>query len=347
MMKKYIYIIGVGVCSFLSGCSNDMLQPDSGEERAPIIFNASGITVSTEGQTMTKATDNEFPNSGEIAIVAANATSATADWSSIYMDHVAATAADKADGKHAVTPATVYYWPFNPDEYLSFVAYSPRIGETVTAVSGNETKLRIAGPGSSTDYTYPDLLCTAVVGPCNKTHGEVALPFSHVMAQVEINVIAIDKDGNEITNPGISITNLSLKTKVAGGTFDLSSNAWALDDAAGNYPANSFHTFINSSTAIPKKNMSCLLLPGTEGNVQVSITVTDASGGPITKTATINEFKTGTDPTQTSAALERGKKSVLTFKVKLIDVTTGDDTITLQGDLAPWDYKGESKVTIE
>lgn len=346
-MKKYIYIIGVGACSFLSGCSNDMLQPDSDEERAPIIFNASGITVSTEGQTMTRATDNKFPNSGEIAIVAANATSTTAHWSNIYMDHVAATAADKADGKHAVTPtdnSTVYYWPFNPDEYLSFVAYSPRIGGTVTAVSGDKTKLRIVGPGSSsTDYTYPDLLCTAVVGSYNKTHGEVTLPFSHVMAQVEINVIAIDKSDKEIDDSGISITNLSLKTKVAGGTFDLANNAWTLDAAAGDYPANSFRTFISSSTAIPQKNMSCLLLPGTEGNVQVSITVTDASGGAITQTATISEFKTG----QTPAALERGKKSVLTFKVKLTDVATGDNTITLQGDLAPWDYKGESKVTIE
>lgn len=346
-MKKRCSIYLVAGTFLLSGCSNDLQQPETDGERTPIVFSASGITVSAEEQT--RAAGDAFPNSGEITIVAAEATSTTADWGKLYMDHVAATAATEASSKHSVTTdgSTVYYWPFNPDEYLSFAAYSPRT-DGMLSIQTDKSKLRVAPTEGNSTYTYPDLLCTPVVEPCNKTHGEVELPFEHVMAQVEINVTAINDRGEEIEEPtpAITITSLTLATKVAGGTFDLSSNSWTLDDAVTYFPATPFCTLIEGQK-IPQKG-TCLLLPNTETNVQVSIKLTDASGAEVTKTATVNEFNTGSNGNVLSAKLERGKKSVLNFKVKLKDITTGNtEAVILQGDLAPWDYKGESSVTIE
>lgn len=336
-------MVSLGVV-LLSACSNDMLQAESDDELTPIVFNASGITASMEGQAQTRAKNDKFPNSGKIAIVAAHATSAVADWNSLFMDHAGATAANEdAERKHSVTidGNTPYYWPFNPDEYLSFVAYSPK-ADNMLSICGDRTKLRVAPAQGITTFTYPDLLCTTVIGPQNKTKSSIELPFEHAMAQIEINVIAIDDKGNEFTpSPAISITSLTLDTKIAGGTFDLASNSWSLDT-----PAKVFSTFCTLITNddIPKKGVSYLLLPGTEADVQVTITMSDASGATVTESYAINEFKTS----GTSAILERSKKSVLTIKVKPKDISTGNtDAIILQGDLAPWDYKGESKVTIE
>ena len=93
---------------------------------------------------------------------------------------------------------------------------------------------------------------------------------------------------------------------------------------------------------------SCLLLPTANGtdmteNVQVNITLKDASGS-VSYSYPISAFQTtGNVP----VTLKRGKKTALTIKVRLKDISTGNNTITLQGDLEPWDYKGESKVTIE
>ena len=354
MLKKYsIYIMGIGAL-LLSGCSNDTLQPETDGERSPITFKASGVNVSIEEQTQTRTIGDNFPYSGEIAIVAANATAATADWSNLYMDHKHATAAaEDANGKHTVVTegSDVYYWPFNPEEYLSFTAYSPREGGTLAIESSSRTQLRVS-PNSNTTSSDPyiDLLCTPVLGRFNKTQKSVELPFSHAMAQVEINVIAIDKEGNKVNvpNPPIAVEKLTLSTKIEEGVFDLAVNEWKFDTPSDNF--SELCTLIKENKSIPLQDMpSCLLLPTANGtdmtaNVQVNITLKDASGS-VSYSYPISAFQTtGNVP----VTLERGKKTALTIKVRLKDISTGNtDAIILQGDLEPWDYKGESKVTIE
>lgn len=338
MIKKYsIYIACIGSL-LLSGCSNDLLQTEGDDELVPIVFSASGITVSMEEQVQTKATD-DFPHNGKMTIIAANANSTTVDWSSLYADPIPATAESKVEEKHPVSITTgSLLWPSHTGGHLGFVAYSPQTHEMLTIAGADKTKLRIAPGNGVSTFIYPDLLCTRPTGPYDKTHGEVELPFDHVMAQVEINVIAIDNAGNEIETapaPPITITSLTLDTKIAGGTFHLAERRWEVDKPTGTFPA--FCTLIANEN-IPPKGVSCLLLPGTEENVQVNIELKDASGATVTASHAINEFMTGT----TAASLERGKKSVLTIKVKPEDIS-----IALEGDLEPWDYKGNSEVTIE
>ncbi|MEL5891878.1 fimbrillin family protein [Bacteroides sp. GD17] len=352
MMKKYsIYIMGIGAL-LLSGCSNDTLQPETDGERSPITFKASGVNVSIEEQTQTRTIGDNFPYSGEIAIVAANATAATADWSNLYMDHKHATAAaEDANGKHTVVTegSDVYYWPFNPEEYLSFTAYSPREGGTLAIESSSRTQLRVS-PNSNTTSSDPyiDLLCTPVLGRFNKTQKSVELPFSHAMAQVEINVIAIDKEGHEVNvpNPPIAVEKLTLSTKIEEGVFDLAVNEWKFDAPLA--APNEICTLIENKSIPLANKVSCLLFPSTNDtdmteNVQVNITLKDASGS-VSYSYPISAFQTtGNVP----VTLKRGKKTALTIKVRLKDISTGNNTITLQGNLEPWDYKGESKVTIE
>lgn len=342
MIKKCsIYIACIGAL-LLSGCSNDLLQAEGDDALVPIVFTASGISVSVEEQAQTKAT-TDFPHDGQMTIIAANADASSVDWSSLYADPIPATAGSKNGGKHPVSITTgSLLWPSHTGGHLGFVAYSPQTHEMLTTTNADKTKLGIAPRNGVSTYIYPDLLCTTPTSPLNKTHDEVELPFDHVMAQVEINVIAIDDKGVEITPaPPITITSLTLDTKTAGGTFNLTDGTWSIDA-----PADAFSTFCTliAGKNIPQKGVSCLLLPGTEENVQVSIELEDASGATVTAAHAINEFKTGI----TAASLERGKKSVLTIKVKMKDISTGNtDAIILQGDLVPWDYKGESNVTIE
>lgn len=333
MIKKCsIYIACIGAL-LLSGCSNDLLQAEGDDALVPIVFTASGISVSVEEQAQTKAT-TDFPHDGQMTIIAANADASSVDWSSLYADPIPATAGSKNGGKHPVSITTGnLLWPSHTGGHLGFVAYSPQTHDMLTT---DKTKLRIAPRNGVSTYIYPDLLCTTPTSPLNKTHDEVELPFDHVMAQVEINVIAIDDKGVEITPaPPITITSLTLDTKTAGGTFNLTDGTWSIDA-----PADAFSTFCTliAGKNIPQKGVSCLLLPGTQENVQVSIELEDASGATVTASHAISEFKTGT----TDASLERGKKSVLTIKVKPKDIS-----IALEGDLEPWDYKGNSEVTIE
>lgn len=313
-----------------------MPQPESEGGLVPVTFSASGISVSVEEQVQTKATD-EFPHNGQMTIIAANANSTTVDWSSLYADPIPATAGSKNEGKHPVSITTgSLLWPSHTGGCLGFVAHSPQTHEMLTIADANKTKLRIAPGNGVSTYIYPDLLCTTPTSPLDKTYGEVELPFDHVMAQVEINVIAIDNAGNEITPaPPITITALTLDTKTAGGTFLLAESRWEVDA-----PVDAFSTFCTliAGKNIPQKGVSCLLLPGTEESVQVSINLEDASGATVTASHAISAFKTG----NTAASLESGKKSVLTIKVKPEDIS-----IVLEGDLEPWDYKGNSEVTIE
>lgn len=351
MIKKYsIYIACIGSL-LLSGCSNDLLQTEGDDALVPIVFSASGITVSMEEQVQTKAT-TDFPHNGEMMIIAANANSTTINWSSPYTGPIPATAGSKNGEKYPVSITTgSLLWPSHTDGYLGFVAYSPRAGGMLSVViDSNNTKLRIAPGGNVSTFTYPDLLCTDPIGPLSKGNGEVKdgevnLPFNHVMAQVEINVIAIDDKGEEITTPAspITITSLTLETQTAGGTFNLTDGTWSIDNPVGTF--STFCTLITNED-IPQKGVSCLLLPGTEDNVQVSISLEDASGATVSASHVISEFSTTAASLKkeetTPASLEKGEKSVLTIKVKMKDIS-----IALEGDLAPWDYKGNSEVTIE
>lgn len=355
MMKKHIYIIGACSLLFLSGCNNDVVNPD--DERVPIAFSAEIPSASVEAQT--RATD--FPNSGSIAVVAANATSTTPTWSSLYLDHVIATVGDKdVSSIYPVSFTSTQYWPFNPDEYLSFVAYSP-----ITHSSLTHTGVGLTVDITGKVYSFPDLLYTAPVGPYNKdynsydgTKGKISLgDFKHAMSRLAVKVIVVDQDGNVLPSNAhpvnqLKISSLIVKTNVTQGGFDLVSSQWALTNSG---TLQTVYTLASSSSmsSVPYDNTDtsvCYLLPSTSSINTVALSsitfkVKDNNtnievGGDYP----LDQFEQ-TDGSPVT--LEIGKTTILLIKLQYTAIPPISPTVQLQGQLVEWNYKGTSTVTIE
>lgn len=361
MKKKSIYL-GVAVL-FFSGCSSDTLLPETDAERVPIQFSVSDVSTSTDAETLTRAA-TDFPNSGNIAVLAANTEANTAtttiDWNSsnLYLNHAAASVGEKSSDKYPVTLSTnPQYWPFNADKYLSFAAYSPTSARTADA-----NTLTATATGQA---PFPDLLYSTPTVVYNKNTGKEGVEltrFKHAMARVVIKVIPVNENGNEISsynNDNFKITKLNIQTKATTGTFDFLAEtpAWTIT------PATDFTTVYNlidassySDTKAVKlpynsSNMECYLLPTTVNNTLASskvefelsdkaYTYTYATGSD----GSLDEFKDGIN----NITLDMGKTTTLTIKVKVMDIQNGgeSDNILLQGTLKDWDYKGNSTVTI-
>ena len=363
MMKKYIYSIGACLL-LLSGCNNEVANPDN--ERVPISFSAEIPSISVE-EAQTRATD--FPNSGSIAVVAANSTSSTlinsTDWSSgnVYLNHLTASVGDKNGTIYPVTFGSTQYWPFDPDKYLSFVSYSPAIHSSLTH-SATDLTVNITGKS----YSFPDLLYTAPVGPFNKEYsynserGRAYLgEFKHAMAKLVVKVIAVDQNGTLITNSAthplnnVQITSLAIKTKVTFGTFNLINSEWALSDPTSS-TLQTVYTLVSSSTpvAVPYTNEAssvCYLLPVTSDVNTVNFGSVEFYLKDISQNTTIGGDFPLSDFEQTGGitpvTLENGKITILTIKLQFTAIPPISPTVQLEGQLVDWNDKGTSVVTIE
>lgn len=355
----------------VSGCGDDLAAPEAEGELVPITFSTSIRTsVSTEParEAQTKAEDAipTFPNSGNIAIIAANGGSETTptDWAAgnLFLSHAAATASigTLTDGTttYPIKLSAPTYWPFDPDKYLGFVAYSPA---SHTALTNNgSTELTVTANG--TDKIFPDLLYTTPTTGYNKVSGKNGVSlgeFKHAMAKLVIKVIPIDAiTGLEVTGDVIKdlkITKLDIQTKVTTGNLDLNSDtpAWVLTDPETSASAIKMYTLVSTDTALPYNSEGkgeYYLFPATNGvNTvelsQIGFTLKDGSITSVDETYAISEFKVNQDE---SVKLEMGKITTLNIKVKVTSIETGDDdNTTLEGTLIDWVYKGNSDVTIE
>lgn len=367
MIKKSFYIIGIS--ALLAGCSNDMLQPEMESDLVPITLSTPSVVMSTDTEVQTRAgATTDFPNSGSIAVVAAKTTSGAAqtDWSSsdnFHLNHAAATAGVKSNNQYPVTFSPVQYWPFDDDTYLSFAAYSPG---SAKSTSINASTLKVT---ASTSAPFPDLLYSTPTTAYNKETGKSGVEltqFKHAMARLVIKVVPIDKSGNEITDynsDNFKITKLGIQTKVTTGDFDFINPAWTLTTPGTSASHTSVYSLISASgygDSNAKKlpydssdsNKEYYLLPATDDVNTVELSKIDfelkdksytysyATGND----GSLDEFKNASD---SSVKLEMGKTTVLTIKVKVVDIENGgENNIILYGTLKDWEYKGNSTVTI-
>lgn len=368
----FLILIYIGFSA--SGCGNDIATPETGDKLVPITF-SSDISTSVNTKTATpmqakaESTDPQFPNSGKIAIVAANATSSAIKpegWaeSNLLLNHSEATANAWNGTSFPVTinDGTTYYWPFNPDEYLTFAAYSPATDATMkknkeeSSLGDSELQIEV----NTSNAKFPDLLYSTPTTCWNKTHGNVSLTqFKHAMARLVIRVVGVDKNGEEIKDyanaANLEITKLNVLTKVTKGVFDFITPDWTLATPT----LTDFHTLHSFSfTAADKgklpydssKEQEIYILPATTNvnTVELSKIEFEIKDAVLAygkaEGYRINEFK---DDKGTPVVLNMGETTVLTIKIKIMEVSTGDtDNIVLKGDLADWDYMGESSVTI-
>lgn len=365
-MKKHIYTIMMGTLGLfaLSGCDSNAVAPDEGQQ--PILFSA-GLPEAQTSATGTRAVNTPFMDN-QIAIVAANAaigtpTSPVTNWTStLYLNHeignVGAKTYVNGYDEYPITLANApKYWPFNPNEYLSFVAYSPVAGKS--NITRTDMTLTVA---HGTDGTFfPDLLYTGTMGNYNKTNKAVRLDFQHAMAKVVVKVMALDKDGNEMTDntklplKNLHITSLVLNTKVTTGTLGLVSSQWTLTDPGSSASSSVAYTLVSAATptSVPYTNSAtsvCYLLPATSAVNTVALSsltiklkedgITDEVGGEFP----LSSFKQIDGKPVT---LEMGKTTVLLVKLQYSDIPTDNVKIKLMGQLVEWDYKGTSTVVIE
>lgn len=361
-------MLGVGGCLFLSSCSNDVATVE-GDSVLPILFTASQTGVATEAHTRSDI-PAAFPNAGNIAIIASNSSSATApsDWgnSNLYLNHAAATAgtgvAKDVVTIYPVSLNTKVYWPFEPDKYLGFIAYSPATHASLTHDNATaSTELAVSIDGSSKKFF--DLLYTLPTATAyNKTTGKDGVPlgeFKHAMAGLVIKVTPVDATdpSKEVTDANaikdMKIVKLDIQTKVTSGKLDLNSGApeWTL--TAPQSSSTVVHTLISTSTGLPYNKDGAIisyLFPATSSANTVELssigfTLKDGSITSVDNAYSINDFKI---KDQEPVRLEMGKITVLNIKVKVATIQTGDDdTTTLEGTLIDWVYKGNSSVTIE
>lgn len=384
-MKRtdYIYSTLLGLLLVFASCDKEAVDtPDVGEN-VPITLSAPSLPVSVDIETKATSaprgiqTRAETINGRSIGVVAVNSNATTllenVNWvDNYYLDHVRANGTNTPlNGEEEVKFAATQWWPFNPNEYLAFVAYSPYTNDSRVEREDASNTLKVS---ASATNSFPDFVYTEPVGSWNKETAKTAPgkavslgEFQHAMAKLDIEVILVDKDGDPIPqaqfpNPNrLRITQLGVSTEVKHGEFNLlqttSPKEWTALETGGT--EQTVRTHISSSTTLTHNlplYTGCILLPGTEDKSYVNITVRELHPTSSTEITTVNrkakisEFEVSPG---VGAALEMGKITKLTIKVKYVSIPTPPDPdnpnieLILQGQLVEWDYKGESTVTIE
>ncbi len=365
MMKKYIYSIMIGAFGVLSlsGCNNDVVEPDEGQQ-VPIMFSANLPSVTVESQT--RATT--FSNEDKVAIVAANATAVSpipTNWTSdnLYLNHETGTIGnatwEHGYAEYPITLSSLKYWYFEPNKYLSFVAYSP-IPSVDIRVTRPNSDMKLTVNGAAPGF-FPDLLYTGTIGNYNKTRVSVLFDFKHAMARLAVKVIVVDQDGNILPSNAhpvnqLKISLLVVNTKVTQGNFDLVSSQWTLANPGTSY--QTAYTLATSSSMLPvpydntgsTPTSVCYLLPSTSAvNVvsssSINFKVKDTNMGiEVGGDYPLDQFK---QIDGSPLTLEMGKTTVLLIKLQYTAIPPVSPTIQLQGQLIEWDYKGTSTVVIE
>lgn len=379
MKKQLSYILTCFVFSLsVSGCSDTLVQSEAEDYSMPITFNATAMSSSINSKLQTRALGDAFPNTN-IAIVAAKTTTGSTEntwnWESTNLEfkHKPITVNNEnANGKYTISNTQVY-WPFNQNDYLAFTAYSPATHATIkkkgdTGVPDNlkATELVLEMNNNS---GFPDLLylkkedskTTNAVGPYNKDQGATAVElgeFQHAMAKVTLKVMCVDYNDptkeSDYSKINMTITSLSIGTKVTKGVFDFLTPSWTLTTTASQADAPLLYSLIDSDTKMNKtyeSTGSYYLFPSTipDGvnvaeNSEIKITLDDGAG----KHSYIQKISKFTTNGSTPVTLVQGKITELTIKIKVMGIPDGGTGgIILLGTLTDWIDKGNSTIPIE
>lgn len=377
MKKQLSYAL---TCFYLglsvSGCSDNLVQSETESSPMPITFSATAMSSSINSKLQTKASGDAFPNAN-IAIVATKTiTGSTEDswnWEStdLELNHKLVTVNNEnAAGKYTISNNQVY-WPLNQEDYLAFTAYSPATHATIKkkgdAGAPNDLKAtELALEVNSDSKGFPDLLylkkedskTTNAVGPYNKDQGATTVElgeFQHAMAKVKLKVMCIDYNNptneSDYSKINITITSLSIGTKVTKGVFDFLTPSWALSTTTD---FQTLYTLIDKGNTKMEKAYESTgnyyLFPSIPSivdvaeNSEIQITLNDGAG-THSYTQKIAQFTTdGTTP----VTLVQGKITELTIKIKVMGIPDGGTGgIILLGTLTDWIDKGNSTIPIE
>lgn len=340
----------------LVGCSKEEVGSTTDTPLTPIRLSAE---IAASMETKTQGTDG-FPNEGKISVIAAKHTQGATTWADLHLDNKpAATTSTGATydfnwlptGSDQLTPP--YYWPFNPEEKLVFVAFGPT---GLTHSQGSKTSLDIQ---LKKDKDMEDVIYTRPTEPKNKEsqNGKVDLgEFQHALGKVRIVIKAINTKDEDVVTDQFKVKSIKVKTKATTATLNLTNGTLANQEASDyeEFDLLAKETALNKSGGITVEQN---VLPQSDNITYIGLTLTDGileygkngndSNDKSSFGYTLSNF---TLENGSKLSFEAGKITVLTFKIKIKDVSTGDGddtTIILKGDLKDWECQGNFEVGIE
>ncbi len=341
MKTTYKYTVLALLALFAVSCSGLVPEDKNGGSPGQEIQlqSSAGITADVE----TRAVE-DFPNNGSIGIIAAT----TYDpeyprlgWNT-YTDinNEEATASALIGDTYSFSWRNQKYWPFDGSD-LYFMAYSPIANGSLIFYVLSDDRASIQ---MGLDLNLPDIMYASGntnPQPYNKNRGTVSLgEFRHILSKLTVRVVA-DND----MSPNIEISRLAVSTNLRSASFPL----YGGDDALIVTPAPERYeaVLISGNTHFKTQPFSSTmhLFPGTQDDVQISITLVDTSNGTSFSADYMVSFFTNTEGT--AVTLERAQNTVLTLNVLTVGVQNPDRNISLEGAITDWDYRGDFGVSIQ
>lgn len=203
---------------------------------------------------------------------------------------------------------TAQYWP--ESGYLKFIAYYPStIGTGVTGDATQNIVISGVDAADQTDILYTNL--TAAQECANKP--EVAMPFLHALAQVQVTAKVSDADMTDV-----NVTKVVLKTPILTGNLTLTGTdaTWADQANGADITMNNVIASTDLTTTSQTLGTGALVVPGT-------------TTSQLVVTYTIGGLEVTTDPISIAGTWEKGKKYIY-------NLTIGLDEIKLSATVADW-----------
>lgn len=338
MNKKCLYALFISISLVVWGCSQTINEEDAGRQGEEILLSSlTSQTVSTDTRAV-----SDFPNNGSIGVVATTSVDPTNpqnNWNT-YTDisNAEARATSESGGVFNFTWTETKYWPFDGSN-LYFMAYSPAPKEDLNYfLSTDNTSLFIGLSANTPDVMFASNNSTFQA--YNKNSGVVNLgEFRHILSKLTIQVVA-DAGMSET----IVISNLSVSTPMRSGSYQLfgGDNGLTVQSADVNYVA----TLASGNVGFKSQPFTntMFLFPGTQDDVEVSITLVDTSNSQsYTGNYMVSFF---TNSSNEPILLERAKNTVLTINVHNIGVEDPNRNIQLEGTLKDWNYQGNFGISI-
>lgn len=372
-MRNRIFILGILFCCGLAySCSKEDTYRGGGlpEQSEEILFgNSEDAGMPQVRGTQTLAS---FPNGGKIGILATryktvNDVPQPIDWTQLYIGPYAEAVAKSIDGNDVFSfgwaSGKTQYWPFNGDS-LVFASFSPALKASNTNLyleDANKT-LHIKLHSPMPDVMYASGNYTAEQTPYNKAKQPTGKPkpvdlgeFRHAMSKLVIRIVP--HEGG--MDPKVKVMQLKVSTKQTEGTFDLfdgtveNTQPVLLTAAATPFT----FTLVNAAnyaggktftTAKPYMD-STYLFHTPAGELDLTqVYVKLATDDPNNYAEWDNVLSAvNIDGTANPLKLEKGKKTILTIKVKSTEIIDPNEYITLSGSLTDWNAGSNLEVIVQ
>lgn len=293
-MKKFFFCAAAAIVALASCSKTQVVYNDAPEE---IGFKAvSGV--------MTKAPlpGTELPTTAKMMVYASKSAEEEGTYTPYFSQQTFEWKANTYWGG-----TTAQYWP--ESGYLKFIAYYP---STIGTGAGDATQNIVISGVDAADQT--DILYTNLTdAQACSTKPEVAMPFLHALAQVQVTAKVSDAN---MTN--VNVTKVVLTAPILTGNLTLTGTdaTWANQANGEDITMDNDIASTDLTTTAQTLGTGALVVPGTTTSTLVV-------------TYSIDGLEVTTNPISIAGTWEKGKKYIY-------NLTIGLDEIVLNPNVSDW-----------